>query len=238
MKNIIRLSITVAVLVFSGLVQAIPIVVTATGVVSESRDDLDLFGFGSGSNTLLGAEITSTWLFDTDNLGPDIDSFSTAAYYFAQTNSVTSNAHFSKDGATSVFRLEDAIPSSDRDQDSVTVENEHFLGIDGYSVSDVKRVGTSILAVNAIMVRGTDDWIDSLLANQTINRTLSDLTSYNFGNAAGISYDIGNDRGYALYAINSFTVMPGSAPIPEPAGVFLLLFGMSGLVVTRRLKKS
>ncbi len=71
-------------------VQASPIQLTANGIIDFSHDSTDLFGLGAGHNTALGLSVTATWIFESDNAGPDkIPSDTTQALYWPWFNGTT-----------------------------------------------------------------------------------------------------------------------------------------------------
>ena len=69
MKTAIKLSwMLILAILIPAVARAVPVQITFEGVVFSSRDDTNIFGSGTGMDTIVGATAKSIFIFDTDDI--------------------------------------------------------------------------------------------------------------------------------------------------------------------------
>ena len=144
-----RIFLLVAFGLISVSAHAVSVVVTVEGTVISSDDPFNIFGFGVGANTLLGATATAQYSFEATNIPttdvapePEIAKYRDGTDWIFATTTINTGAgdlSFSDstvgvitDSADIIYLVDDAIGGSDPDQ--------FFLG--SYNVSSVFGSGS------------------------------------------------------------------------------------------------
>lgn len=215
------------------LAHAAPISVTATGQVISSRDDMNLFGLGTGFNTLVGATITATWTFDSSAAGADIDPNPLVANYQPLSPWIESSVAIDTASVDSTFTVSQLITNPTLVEDQLYLENELHGGdgFDRYHVGDWAFDQSQFPNRYAYSWAEIHSWLDDLVGNfdpaQTFQWNATD--SANDTGVGRFQYvNASNQTAYGNYSLTTFTVNAVQA-VPEPLmGWVLLLTLLSG----------
>lgn len=222
---------------------AVPITVTGTGQITISRDDMNLFGLGTGTNTILCASITASWTFDTDNAGPDQQAGDPQqAHYRPSTDWVDSSLNIDTstvDTSTvdSTFSVDDLVTDEDRFFDHLFLQNEAGGGdgFDRYYDLDYERDDSSYEYAYSLaqIYSHLDDLISSFDPGQTLSWSAGDSPSDT--GTGHFRYYNGSQYSYGNYTLDTFTVTSGTS-VPAPSSLIVLGLGLSGLGFRLRKK--
>lgn len=232
MKNIARIGLLGIMLLSPIIAQAVPITITATGKITSSSDDINHFGLGTGSNTILDASITATWSFDTDNWGYVSES-PTSAHYQSTTNWVDSTVNIDTSTIDINFSVSDEVTDADTFYDQVFLKDEDGSdpGLDRYFVVDHNSGPNGGVVSYAWIFSYLDNIITSLDVAQTLSWSADDFTT-DIGTGHFRFFD-SSAYAWGTYRLDTFIITSGSS-VPEPSILLLLGLGLAGLGIKRR----
>jgi hypothetical protein len=237
-KKIVRIGLLGIALFSSVSALAVPITVTATGQITNSRDDLNIFGLGTGSNTILGASITAIWTFDTDNSGPDTYTDSQQANYSPGTDWIDSSLNIDTNTVDSTFSVDDLITDEDQFVDRLLLQHDAHggTGYDSYWLRDRGQDQSS--NEHAYSHVEIYSWVDDFMTSLDPEQTLS-WSAGDYANDVGFGrfqyYDGGLQSSYGIYTLDTFIVTSG-AGVPAPSSLLLFGIALSGLWLRLRKK--
>ncbi len=218
-----RLFALIIALFFQVDTQAALILVTATGTVTNSRDDTNRFGLGAGRDTIDGATVTATWLFDSSHSGVDLYPSGTRALYDPQIDWIESSVNIDTTTVDTYFGNNGPITSPDLFPDYLEIHNE-WEGNDSidqyrvYSHSEVSATGEYYYSASSIF-SWTNDIITSLDPSQTLE-WLPAADEYGSGEWIYSNNSQNDIVSRFNYDLTSFTVELVAVPIPAAAWLF------------------
>lgn len=222
-------------LVMPASVLATPIIVSVTGQVNYSTDNNNTFGFGIGSDTILGATVSATWSFDTDNAG--VDTYSSdleKAQFNPGTDWIQSTLNLDTSTVSGSFDSADLISNEDTYRDILLIQDEDDSG-DGFDRYLVRNFELdSSTGEHAFSYAQIYSYLDNLISSfdtaQTISWSAGDYAN-DLGNGY-FEYYNGSTVDLGQYTIETFTVSTGT--VPEPEVLILLALGLLGLGANRK----
>ena len=214
------------------LVWATPLKIVATGEVNYSRDDTNLFGLGVGNDTILGATVSATYIFDTDDAGLDISGSSTQVLYRPGSDWIDSSISIDTSTVDTALSGGGPITSPSGYDDFVQIQDEDGGGdgLDRYIVVD--QVLDSATSGRYYSYAHVYSYLDSIISSFELGQAMN-WAADSFVNDLGNGYiewrnnanTSAETYSYAVYTIASFTI----SAVPEPAALLLLLLGLCGL---------
>lgn len=222
---------------------ATPITVSVTGTVLNSRDDTNYFGLGAGSNTLLGASISATWTFDTDDAGVDLNSDPEIADYrpnWPNGEWIDSTINIDTSTVDSTLTPEDVITDENQNLDRVYIQDEDggSGGFDRYYIIDRDYDNSQRQVFSWAQIYSyVDNLVTSFDTGQLISWNASDSANdWGFGNFYYRDTEADPDIFSTIsYELETFTIAASS--VPEPSVVSLFALGLLSVSLQRRRRR-
>ena len=222
------------------------IVVTATGQVTYSFDKVNMLGFGSGEDTILGASVTALWSFDTDDAGPNLRDDTWATYWSSTNDWISSSVILTDSTTTKVIGASGPVTNPTRLSDELSIHNED---------TDLSRLGdpTDLYFIQDETMSDEGSGLQRYKSWANVNSVVNDLfstvtpdTTWIWDEVAGTNSvggmyyydaragDTNGDFFQVDYTFDSFSV----STVPVPAAAWLFGSGLIGLIGLARRKKA
>lgn len=236
MKTAIKLSwMLILAILIPAVARAVPVQITFEGVVFSSRDDTNIFGSGTGMDTIVGATAKSIFIFDTDDIPTtDANPNSHITDYRDGTDWVKATT-FINTSTTDLIFTDDSIPTPDFYQDRLYIQDDDLIGgsLEYLHLLSYGRDWSPDEALNqSVTFWDSDTGVDSISSNDPI-AALNLMDPALWGNSAGLLEYVTHPDATTIVAswaqFNISSVDITLTAVPEPSTVILFGVGLVAL---------